>query len=41
MLHPYIAEIVPIYTPDGNIADPTHPIYALVWLIAYLAGLTV
>lgn len=21
------------YTPDGGIADPNHPIYALLWLL--------
>lgn len=41
MLRPFVAEIIPIYTPDGNIADPYHPAYALVYLIAYLTGLTI
>lgn len=35
---PYVASIIPIYTPDGNVADPTHPAYAIVWLILQLLG---
>ncbi|WP_313546474.1 hypothetical protein [Corynebacterium sp.] len=41
MLHPYVAEIIPIYTPSGDVADPYHPAYAAVWLLAYLLGLTI
>lgn len=25
------------YTPDGGIADPNHPVYALLWLLKLLA----
>lgn len=25
------------YTPDGGIADPNHPVYALLWLLKELA----
>ena len=25
------------YTPDGGIADPNHPIYALLWLLKLAA----
>ena len=39
MFVPYVAQILPIYTPDGGIADPNHPVYALVWLIGHLLGL--
>ena len=38
MFVPYVAAILPIYTPDGGVADPTHPTYALVWLICHLLG---
>lgn len=24
------------YTPDGGLADPTHPIYLLLWVLAQL-----
>ena len=34
----YVAQIIPIYTPTGGIADPLHPSYALVWLILHLLG---
>ena len=37
-LVPYVAQILPIYTPDGGAADPTHPAYALVWIILHLLG---
>lgn len=39
MLRPFVAEIIPIYTPGGNVADPLHPAYAIVWLLASLLGL--
>ena len=26
------------YTPDGGIADPNHPIYALLWVLKLVAG---
>lgn len=35
---PYVATIIPIYTPGGGVADPTHPAYAIVWLILQLLG---
>lgn len=35
---PYVAQIIPIYTPNGGVADPHHPVYALIWLISYLLG---
>lgn len=35
---PYVASIIPIYTPDGAVADPYHPAYALIWLVSYLLG---
>lgn len=25
------------YTPDGGMADPNHPIYALLWVLKLLA----
>lgn len=25
------------YTPDGGIADPNHPVYALLWVLKLLA----
>ncbi|MDK4269274.1 hypothetical protein [Corynebacterium accolens] len=25
------------YTPDGAIADPNHPIYALIWALTIIA----
>ena len=25
------------YTPDGGIADPNHPIYALIWALKIIA----
>ena len=25
------------YTPDGGIADPNHPIYALIWALKLIA----
>ena len=24
------------YTPDGGIADPNHPVYALLWMLKLL-----
>ena len=26
------------YTPDGGIADPNHPVYALLWVLRLIAG---
>lgn len=26
------------YTPDGGVADPNHPVYALLWLLKLYAG---
>ena len=23
------------YTPDGGVADPNHPVYALLWLLKH------
>ena len=37
-LVPYIAQILPIYTPDGGVADPQHPVYFLVWFILHMLG---
>lgn len=37
-LVPYVANISTIYTPDGGVADPYHPSYALVWLVMHLLG---
>ena len=37
-LVPYVAQILPIYTPDGGVADPTHRAYALVWFILHMLG---
>ena len=37
-LVPYVAQILPIYTPGGGVADPTHPAYALVWIILHILG---
>ena len=37
-LVPYVATVLPIYTPDGGVADPNHPAYALVYLVLYLLG---
>lgn len=37
-LVPYVATVLPIYTPDGGVADPTHPAYALVWFILHMLG---
>lgn len=25
------------YTPDGGVADPNHPVYALLWALKLLA----
>lgn len=25
------------YTPDGGVADPNHPIYALIWALKLIA----
>lgn len=25
------------YTPDGGVADPNHPVYALLWVLKLLA----
>ena len=25
------------YTPDGGVADPNHPVYALLWMLKLLA----
>ena len=25
------------YTPDGGVADPDHPVYALLWVLKVLA----
>ena len=25
------------YTPDGGVADPNHPIYALIWALKIIA----
>lgn len=27
------------YTPDGGLADPNHPIYMLLWMLAQLGVL--
>lgn len=37
-LVPYVATIAPVYTPDGGVADPTHPVYAIIWLVLHLVG---
>lgn len=37
-LVPNVATVLPIYTPDGGVADPNEPAYALVWLILHLLG---
>lgn len=37
-LVPYVAQILPVYTPDGGVADPNHPAYALIWLVLHLLG---
>lgn len=37
-LMPYVATVLPIYTPDGNVADPLHPSYALVYIVLRLLG---
>lgn len=37
-LVPYVATILPIYTPTGGVADPLHPSYALVYLVLHLLG---
>lgn len=26
------------YTPDGGVADPNHPVYALIWALIIIAG---
>ena len=25
------------YTPDGGVADPNHPVYALIWALKIIA----
>jgi len=25
------------YTPDGGVADPNHPVYALIWALKLIA----
>lgn len=37
-LMPYVANILPIYTPDGGVADPLHPTYAIVYIVLHLLG---
>ena len=37
-LVPYVATVLPIYTPDGGVADPNHPAYFLVWFILHMLG---
>lgn len=37
-LVPYVAQILPIYTPDGGVADPQHPVYFQVWFILHMLG---
>ena len=37
-LVPYVAQILPIYTPDSGVADPQHPVYFLVWFILHMLG---
>lgn len=27
-----------VYTPDGGLADPYHPVYALIWVLNNLAA---
>lgn len=26
------------YTPDGGVADPNHPVYALLWALKLIVG---
>lgn len=37
MLNTLIDLLSIAYTPDGGIADPNHPVYALLWVLKLLA----
>ncbi len=37
MLNALIELLSTAYTPDGGVADPNHPVYALLWLLKELA----
>lgn len=37
MLNTLIDLLSIAYTPDGGVADPNHPVYALLWVLKLLA----
>lgn len=37
MLNALIDVLSTAYTPDGGVADPNHPIYALIWVLRQVA----
>lgn len=37
MLNALIDVLSTAYTPDGGVADPNHPVYALLWVLNLLA----
>lgn len=37
MLNALITILSTAYTPDGGVADPNHPIYALIWALKLIA----
>ena len=38
MLNALIDLLSTAYTPDGGVADPNHPVYALLWALKLIAG---
>lgn len=32
-----LIDLLSAYTPDGGVADPNHPVYALLWVLKLLA----
>lgn len=38
MLNALIDVLSTAYTPDGGVADPNHPVYALLWVLTIIAG---
>lgn len=38
MLNALIEVLSTAYTPDGGVADPNHPVYALLWVLTIIAG---
>lgn len=38
MLNTLIGMLSTAYTPNGGVADPNHPVYALLWALKLIAG---